>query len=242
LAGGQQKDKPTYGRGCRLTSVLCGSGIYSGHKKFIHRHISQISRLDTDGIDFNFVLVDNTHPFDKSFNSQLKKSMSDFPYMSVVDKRYDSDVDRPYKILDSVLILRDIVLDEGYDYFLSWETGIFVEDVSALKKLIRHNKDVVTIYGLNWPVCGSFEEVPFDYDFFGAKFKPVERRERGLVKVGWSTTGFVLFSSKVLKRVKFRCDLETHGNWGIDRCFSYDCHKLGIPIYCDFDITLTHKH
>ena len=156
-------------------------------------------------------------------------------------------------------ILRQKVIEEGYDYFLSLEQDI-IPPLDVIEKLIRHRQPVVSgvyykvlhvtythhgkplkttkkIIPVVWrtlPGTGNTEKLHFctTKDVEGNKFFKI--RAAGL--------GCLLIHRSILEKISFRIaenKEEDKGNFD-DVNFSNDLHKLGIPMYVDTSVKCRH--
>ena len=149
------------------------------------------------------------------------------------------------RIIASRNILRQKVIDEDYDYFFSLEQDILPPQ-DILEKLLQHKKEVITaIYFANNIIPGevSSKLIPLAYILEDEKtlsMRPLNEDElwknQSLMKIVSAGLGCVLIHRNVLKKIKFRYELNTFD----DRWFFLDLYHKGISAHADTSIKCNH--
>ncbi|MFH1649069.1 MAG: hypothetical protein ABIA93_00790 [Candidatus Woesearchaeota archaeon] len=147
------------------------------------------------------------------------------------------------RIVQSRNLLREKVLEGGYDFFFSLEQDVIPEP-DTIKKLLSHQKKVVTgvVVGAQM-VDGKPTLVPLVYsqpkgnnEEDALWYLPsTEINKPQLIQVKAAALGCMLIHRSVLEEIKFRY------NKGFDdMMFSKDCLLHGINMWCD--TTVQPKH
>ena len=147
------------------------------------------------------------------------------------------------RIVDSRNILRQKVIDENYDYFLSLEQDV-IPMPDLIQKLLKHEKDIVSgVYfayqknnGINlglkpvlWKKSGKDKlDIMPEKEVLGPR----------LIEIGACGLGCALIHKDVLKKVKFRFSREYEGF--DDMWFCYDSFNSGFKIYADTSAKCKH--
>lgn len=204
----------------------------SNHKNYALKHyVKGVKALRYD--NFDILIVDNS----KSDNYMEKIQSLGLP---VIKGPY-SDSARQ-RIIDSRNILRQKVLDEGYDYFFSLEQDV-IPPKDVIQRLLNHNKKIVTgvyfsyqtnndvtlLVPLLWQRVAK-NEVRFMLE--------KEIAEPRLVEVGACGVGCVLIHRDVLEKVKFRFDRNDKGF--DDMWFCLDAFNAGFKIFADTSVKCKH--
>ena len=207
----------------------------SFHKEYaLKEYIEAIRKLTYKNHDF--LLVDNSQ--DDNYLEKIKS----FNIPVIKGLYFESARDR---IIVSRNILRQKVLDDDYDYFLSLEQDVIPpEDI--IEKLLQHKKEVITaVYFANNVIPGevSSKLIPLVYVLEDEKtlsMRPLNENElwknQGLVQVVSAGLGCVLISRNVLEKIEFRYDLNTFD----DRWFFMDLYNQKILAYADTSIKCKH--
>lgn len=204
----------------------------SNHKNYaLERYVQGVKALSYDNLDV--LIVDNS----KSDNYMKKIKRLGLP---VVKGPY-SDAARQ-RIIDSRNILRQKVLDEGYDYFLSLEQDV-IPPTDVIQKLLSHNKKIVTgVYFSYQTNNGVTLLVPLLWkkaNKDNARFvlgKEVSKPK--LMEVCASGLGCILIHKSVLEKIKFRYD---KGQGGFDDVwFGSDSSDAGFKLFADTAVKCKH--
>lgn len=204
----------------------------SNHKNYaLERYAKGVKSLSYD--NFDVLLVDNSRN-----DNYIKKIKSlDLP----VAKGPYSDAARQ-RIIDSRNVLRQKVLDEGYDYFLSLEQDIIPpEDV--IQKLLSHDKKIVTGVYFSYQTNNDvtllvpllWKRVSKDEVRFMLEKEVVEPK---LMEVDACGVGCILIHRDVLQKVKFRYDKNDAGF--DDVWFCKDAFDSGFKIFADTSVKCKH--
>ncbi len=144
-------------------------------------------------------------------------------------------------------ILIDKTINENFDYFFSLDQDT-IPPKDAIEKLLSHNKQVtcgvcfsrMRIKGKLYLVPDVYKRIPNTEDNQGLPSItwPDEKEilSNQLIKIESCGAGCLLLHKEIIKRVRFREDLE-HAE---DRWFCVDLFKNNIPIYCDTSIKCKH--
>lgn len=205
----------------------------SFHKEYcLDKYVAGVKALTYK--NFDILLVDNSK--DDVYFKKIKKT--GLPV--VKGPWFEGALDR---IITSRNILRQKVLDGGYDYFFSLEQDV-VPPRDVLERMIKHNKKIVTgIYFVhNTLPDGSAPLTPLVYKLVDAKtltMVPIDKKEfdsNKLIEVVSAGLGCLLIHRDVLKEVKFRYE----GKVFDDRFFFIDCYRKGFKVFCDTSIKCKH--
>ena len=216
--------------------VLVGCPTSDYHEYCLKEYVKAVKNLTYPNYDI--LLVDN------SKTNKYYEKLKNLGLNVIKDKYQEKARDR---IIDSRNILRDYVLKNNYDYFLSLEQDV-IPPKDVIEKLLSHKKDVVSgiYFARNKLSTGEHKYIPLVWMFGTKKDKLLVKRtllykeiwEPQLLKVIICGMGCVLISRKVLQKIKFRyvkdkpaCD---------DDWFGYDCYEKGIEIYADNTVKCKH--
>lgn len=205
------------------------------------KEIIEFSR--TKGIEADYLLVDNSKT--NVFFDKLKEKAN------IVKGAYSENVKE--RIVNSRNILRDKVLNEGYDYFLSLEQDMIAEK-DVLFRLLSHNKEITSAYygklldvvlkdNETGEIKNATIELPVIYLQVEGGIRqanPVEVLNKGLIKVGAFGVGCLLIGRKVIEKIKFRFE---EGKAAYDDfLFCADAKREGYELFLDSDIRVEHLH
>ena len=144
-------------------------------------------------------------------------------------------------------ILIDKALNENYDYFFSLDQDT-IPPKDAIERLISHNKQVTCGVCFSRTIIdGKVILAPDVYkivpntenkeEFPSMKWPTEEEiRSNKLIQVVSCGAGCLLLHKNVIKKIKFREDLEQSE----DRWFCADLFKNNINIYCDTSVKCKH--
>lgn len=192
----------------------------------------------------DYLLVDNSKGNEFFEKLKLKK-------VNAIRANHDEDVRE--RIVNSRNILRDKVLNEGYDYFFSLESDIIPEE-DIIERLLSHNKKIVSAYygkgrmlvvqdNETKEIKRVVIEMPVVYLQDGEMLRravPNEILGKGLVKVGAFGVGCMLVSNEVLKKIKFR--IEKGKNAFDDLFFCGDAKMAGYDLFLESELRVRHLH
>ncbi len=210
----------------------------SYHKEYcLEKYVEGLKNIDYP--NFDILLIDNSKDdnyYNKisSYNIPVKKG----PY-------FENARDR---IIASRNILRDVTINENYDYFFSLEQDV-VPPSNVLLKLIKHNKKVIScIYFLHNIMDNKRELIPQAFVVMEDKkyedlpwMRPlnnIELASNKLIQIVSCGLGCILIHRDVLKEIEFRYDKTSEAF--DDRYFSVDLYRKKIPIFCDASIKCMH--
>ena len=223
--------------------VLVGCPTADMYEYCLDRYIDAVKNLSYPNYDI--MLVDNSKS-DHYFNLLKQKGVNVIRYRYVEDTR-----DR---IINSRNVLRDFVLKNGYDYFLSLEQDV-IPPKDAVEKLLRHNKRIVSgvyykaakvlIKNQKNEVIGEREDiVPLVYKFVAGmpdkmrSYTAEDVRGNNLIEVRACGLGCILIHRDVLEKIKFRYEKNSKGY--DDVWFCTDAIDNGFRIYVDTEVKCKH--
>lgn len=188
---------------------------------------------DLDYKSFDLLLVDNSKTDD-----YLKKIKS--LGLPVVKGPYNESARQ--RIIGSRNIIRQKVLDEGYEYFFSLEQDV-VPPKDVIQRLLSHDKRIVTGVYFSYQ---TNNDVTLLVPLLWKKVKGEEVRfmlerevlEPKLMEVGACGLGCVLIHRGVLEKVKFRYDKNDKGF--DDMWFCKDASNAGFKIFADTSVKCKH--
>jgi len=205
----------------------------SFHKEYcLDKYVAGVKALTYK--NFDILLVDN------SKNDVYFKKIKKTGLPVVKGPWFDGALDR---IIASRNILRQKVLDEGYDYFFSLEQDV-VPPKDVLERMIKPDKKIITgvYFAHNTLPDGSMPLIPLVYKLVDEKtltMVPIDKQEfesNKLIEVVSAGLGCLLIHKDILKEVKFRYE----GKVFDDRFFFIDCHHKNFKAFCDTSIKCKH--
>lgn len=214
-----------------MPKILVGCPA-SNHKNYALKHYAKCVKALTYN-NFDVLLVDNSKN-----NNYLERIKS--LGLPVIKGAYNESARQ--RIVDSRNILRQKVLDEGYDYFFSLEQDVIPpEDV--IQRLLKHNKKIITGVYFSYQTNNDvtllvpllWQRVAKDKVRFMLEEEISEPR---LVEVGACGVGCILIHRDVLEKVKFRFDKNDKGF--DDVWFCLDAFNAGFRIFADTAIKCKH--
>lgn len=204
----------------------------SEHKSYaLERYFRGIKSLSYD--NFDILIVDNSQG-----NEYFEKIKS--LGLPVLKGPY-SDRARQ-RIIDSRNILRQRVLDEGYDYFFSLEQDV-VPPPDVIQRLLRHDKKIITGIYFRYEIDDGVKSlVPVLWKKFGKeKLKSIfekEVLEPKLMEVGACGLGCILIHKDVLEKVRFKFD-KNYESFD-DMWFCRESLEKGFKIFADTSVKCKH--
>lgn len=206
----------------------------SEHKSYaLERYAEGLKSLNYD--NFDILLVDN------SKTDEYYKKIKSLGIPVVKGPYYEGAKQR---IVDSRNILRQKVLDEGYDYFFSLEQDV-IPPVSIIQRLLEHNKEIIT--GVYFTYQKNKEGIdlglaPVLWKKSGKSGLKVMSEQEvttpRIIEVGACGLGCVLIRRKVLEKIKFRFGKEYEGF--DDIWFAYDAFNNNFNIFADTSLKCKH--
>jgi hypothetical protein len=194
--------------------------------------------------NFNVFLVDNSENDD--YSKLLRKKG-----IGVI--RCNDGKTTKEKVINSRNLIRQKVLDEGYEYFLSLEQDV-IPLPNFIEKLLNHDKKIIT--GIYYrPVKVNYTKkdgeivksedvlIPVLYKFTDQKDKmkkymAEEVEVSQLLRVRAAGLGCMLIHRSVLEKIKFRVP-ETSKGWD-DVWFCKDAIEAGFEIFADTALKCKH--
>ena len=215
-----------------IPKVLVGCPT-SFHKEYcLDKYAAGIKSLTYK--NFDVFLVDNSK--DDAYFDKIKKA--GLPVMK--GPWFEGAMDR---IITSRNVLRQKVLDEGYDYFFSLEQDV-IPPKDAIQRMLSHNKKIVTgvYFAHNTMPDGSAPLIPLAYKLIDKKtlsMAPINEQEfasNKLIEVVSAGLGCVIISRDVFEGIKFRYENKVFD----DRFFFIDCYRKSFKVFCDTSIKCKH--
>jgi GT2 family glycosyltransferase len=150
------------------------------------------------------------------------------------------------RIAHSRNILREKVLKDGYDYFLSLEQDV-IPPPDIIERLLSHNKKVITgVYFTVYVMDGMQKmrplvwkqdtENPDKIVFMNDEVKAARGKTSALSQIAAAGVGCVLIHRSVLEKIKFRVANNTYD----DIPFWKDCAANGFERCADLAIVCRH--
>ncbi|MBU4502759.1 MAG: hypothetical protein KKA79_09260 [Nanoarchaeota archaeon] len=205
----------------------------SFHKEYcLDKYVKGVKRLTYK--NFDFLLVDNSE--DDVYFNKLKKTGLNV----IKGPWFDGAMDR---IIESRNMLRQKVLDEGYDYFFSLEQDV-ITPPDVIERMIGHKKKLVTgvYFANNSMPDGSIALIPLVYklvDKANLSMAPINEQEfesNKFIEVVSAGLGCVMIHRDILKDIKFRYENKVFD----DRFFFKDCYDKKFKVFCDTSIKCKH--
>lgn len=224
--------------------VLVGCPTYEGYAYCLDDYIKRVKEFVYN--DFDLVLVDNSKS--DTFVKKLRAKG-----IHVLKAEHAKDVRE--RIAVSRNMLRDHVLQNNYEYFLSLEQDV-IPPKDVLPRLLRHQKKIVSgiyfkLYSMVIPVHKKEEVVlkkkkmltPLIFKFSNepskmrvCTYKDVEGDK--FFKIRACGLGCVLIHRDVLEKIKFRKE-ESSESYD-DFIFCTDAYEHGFEIYADTSVKCKH--
>lgn len=206
----------------------------SNHKGYcLKEYVDSVKNLSYNNYDV--LIVDNSET-DEYYNK-----IKSFGVKVIRSKFHENARDR---IVESRNLLRNYVLDNNYDYFLSLEQDI-IPPRNVIERLLAHKKDVVSgvYFAVNF-FKGKNRLMPLVWVDFDEKTKRMfyvdsaRLWSNDLFEISASGLGCMLIHKDVLKDTEFRY---VKGDEGFDDVwFCKDLREKGIKIYCDTSLKCRH--
>ena|SRR3989338_3967937 len=213
-----------------MTKILIGCPTYDGKVYCLEKYVQGLKALK--GSNLSFLIVDN------SKEEEYAKLIGT---LGVPATHINYLPDARDRVTVSRNLLRNVVLEGEYDYFLSLEQDIIPEP-EIIEKMLAHKKDIVAApYCLFHEIDGKRVLVPVVYDVHPKDPKGLwyiskeELQKPQLKEVKGFGLGCVLISRKVLEQIKFR-----HGEGYDDMMFCKDAIEKGFKLYLDTTLKLNH--
>ncbi|MFH0752658.1 MAG: glycosyltransferase, partial [archaeon] len=203
--------------------VLVGCPISDYHEYCTEEFIESINNLTYDNYDV--LLIDNSKE-DRFYNSIKDK-------VKVIRSEYSPNVYE--RLINNRNLLRQKVLNGGYDYFFSLEQDV-IPPKNVIERLLKYNKKIITgIYFLPKLKGDESKLVAVIWALHPSDpTKKVDIREdivlgKHLLKIDVCGLGCVLIHRSVLEKIKFRYNLN-EGDGVDDVFFCKDAREAGFEI------------
>jgi len=214
--------------------VLVGCPTADSHEYCLKEYAKAVNNLSYDNYDI--LLVDNSEG-DKYFNKI--KSLG----LNVIKDNIKGSIRD--KIIHSRNILREKVLNEGYDYFLSLEQDV-IPPKDVIERLIKHKKEYVSgVYFAHQKYENGTKLRPLLWAGHDPKTKifyylndKFVMESSHLAEIDASGLGCVLIHRNILENIKFRYikEFPTHD----DMWFCKDLRESGAKLFVDLSVKCKH--
>ena len=215
--------------------VLIGCPTADTHKYCVEEYINSVQAINY--ANKRIVLIDNSKNDDYCY---FLKNLG----VDVIKTLYCESARE--RIVKSRNILREMVINENYDYFLSLEQDV-IPPREIIEKLISHNKDIVS--GIYFSRIKSVKDktvnvLPLiwsgnlinEYSMSDIDINRV--MGNNFLEIKYCGLGCVLISKAVLSKIKFRFDSNYPSFDDLHFCF--DARQHGFKIYADTSIKCKH--
>ncbi len=213
--------------------VLVGCPVSDYHEYCTKEYLKSIKSLTY--ANYDILLVDNSK--DDRFYNAIKDKVP------VTKGNYFPSIHE--RLAYNRNMLRQKVLDEGYEYFLNIDQDV-VPPKDVIERILSHNKNVITgIYFNPWERNGEKRLLATIWVCARnnpKKLVPVEQgivAGNNLIKIDSCGSGCLMVHRSVLERIKFRYNL-SEGEGVDDVFFCQDAKKEGFDIYADTSIKCKH--
>jgi cellulose synthase/poly-beta-1,6-N-acetylglucosamine synthase-like glycosyltransferase len=224
--------------------ILIGCPTYEGYEYCLNEYVEGIKNLTYK--DTDVLIADNskTDAYKKKLEAKGLPTIRT-PHLPDVRER----------IIHARNVLREHVLKNDYEYFLSLEQDV-IPPPDVIERLIRHQKPVVSgVYYKKFHVTYTHHGKPIkkaekimplictllpgmESSDRAHLCSPQEVEGNKFFRIRGAGLGCILIHRSILEKVKFRTD-EEKGTFD-DLCFSNDLYKLKIPMYVDTSVKCKH--
>ncbi|MBS3151228.1 glycosyltransferase [Candidatus Woesearchaeota archaeon] len=215
-----------------MKKILVGCPTSSYHEYALEEYARAVKSLTYPNYDI--LLVDNSK--DDLYFKKLK--LLNLP---TIKGRWHEEARE--RIVESRNILRQKVIDDDYDYFLSLEQDV-IPPKDIIERLLQHKKRVINGVYFNYinakegtrlaPVIWTKVNMKKEERYF---LHP-SQLNKGLMKIAISGVGCILIHRSVLEKIKFRYEKQ-YPSFD-DIFFGLDCKENNIGIYADTNIVCKH--
>src|SRR3989338_2757891 len=220
-----------------MVKVLVGCPTSETHKYCFKEYLEAVNNITFK--DKKILLVDNSKTID--YFDFIKNSGID-----VIKTHYT--VSARDRIVRSRNILREFVLKEEYDYFLSLEQDV-IPPKEVIERLLGHKKDIIS--GVYFSRIKSLTDkkvkvLPLLCTWKDGSNNPYSMADvdldlvmnNNVIKIKYCGLGCLLISRKVLEKVKFRYD-DKYPTFD-DLHFCQDARNNGFEIFVDTGVKCKH--
>lgn len=214
-----------------MFKVLVGGPVSDFHEYCFSDFVKSRKNLTYNNHDLLF--VDNSKT--PSFASRLESEGFMVKRIPYKEKARD-------RLVDSRNLLRNYMVDNGYDFFLNLDQDI-MPPPNIIERLLSHGKKVVTAIYFNpirLPVSNEVKLRPVVGFLEGnnVRFLRPEEMNKGLLEVDACGSGCILMHRDVLSKLEFRYN---EGSEGFDDVmFVHDAKNLGYKVYVDTSLVVKH--
>lgn len=218
--------------------ILVGCPTYDGKDYCLDKYINAVKSLSYQNYD---ILIVENSPGDNYFNklqSSGIKALKDIPEKT------------PHKtIVHSRNLIKDYVLKNNYDYFLSLEQDV-IPPRDIIERLLRHNKKVISaVYYTFYKFQGIpklrpliWADVPGEPDkmrFMNSECRAAfNSKEPVLKEIKMCGLGCVLIHRTILEKINFR--VPDNNVTYDDFAFCDDVRSIGEDVWADLSAQCDH--
>ena len=221
--------------------ILVGSPVSDMYDYCFNEFVQ--SRKSLSYKNHNLFFIDNSKT--ENFSKKLKENNLPFSRIKYIENARK-------RMIESRNILRQKVLDEGYDYLLNLDQDIIPpEDI--IEKMLKHGKKILT--GVYFVYNNQYASSPSNYliptiwisdnldkeTFDGASVRlmhPKETQEDKIIRIVSCGSGCLLIHKSVLEKIEFRYD--AFFPYFDDNWFCRDAFYNNFEIFVDTSIKCTH--
>ncbi|MEK6964401.1 MAG: glycosyltransferase family A protein [Nanoarchaeota archaeon] len=212
--------------------ILVGCPTYWGKAYCLKEYVERVKKLTYS--NYEVLLIDN---------SKNERYLDEIQQSGLRAEKSSWCEDPKERIIASRNVLRQKILDEGYDYFLSLEQDL-LPPVDVIERLLNHHKEIVTgVYYKEGVHAGK--KVPYALLYIEQQGKlvlahPERLKGKELLPINACGLGCILIHRAVLEKISFR--KPTSGVAQDDMMFCYDAQKAGFTLYADPTVICEHLH